>query len=86
MKKGLLALAVLFFLNSCGVPAPDSCDCKNNIELVVNYQENAATTYEGQFNKELHKACVDYFKEVKDLDGEVLIRAVQRYYLEACVE
>ena len=83
--KALLALAAMVLLASCG-EAPTNCECKENLDLVVNHEQNAATTYVGQFNKEVYDACINQYKKAKDIDGEVLIRVVYQSYEEACVE
>ena len=85
MKKGLLALALVAFLSSCG-EAPTNCECKENLDLVVNHEQNAATTYVGQFNKDIYDACLDQYKKENNIDGEVLIKVVYQSYEEACIE
>ena len=83
--KALLALAALVLLASCG-EAPTSCECKENLDLVVNHEQNAATTYVGQFNKDIYDTCIDQYKKENNIDGEVLIRVVYQSYEEACIE
>jgi hypothetical protein len=83
--KALLALAAMVLLASCG-EAPTNCECKENLDLVVNHEQKAATTYVGQFNKEVYDACINQYKKAKDIDGEVLIRVVYQSYEEACIE
>jgi hypothetical protein len=87
MKKGLLALVAFIFLSSCAEKV-DNCECKRNLDLAVNYQENAATTYEGAFDKKNYKLCLDQFRALREIgsDEELLISAVYRHYLDACVE
>ena len=76
------------FLSSCAEKVVDNCECKRNLDLAVNYQENAATTYEGAFNKKNYKLCLDQFREIREIDSdeELLISVVYRHYLDACVE
>ena len=87
MKKGLfgLAIAANFLLSSCG-EAPTNCECKNTLDLVVNHEQNAATTYVGQFDKDVYDACIDQFKESKGIKGEVHIEVAYRSYEESCIE
>ena len=85
MKKGLLSLAVLAFLSSCG-EAPTTCECKENLDLVVNHEQNVATTYVGEFNKDIYDTCIDQYKKANNIDGEVLIRVVYQSYEAACIE
>lgn len=85
MKKGLLMLAFAAFLASCG-EAPTNCDCKHTLDLVVNHEENAATTYVGQFDKDVYDACIDQYKEANGIEGEVLIKVAYRSYEESCIE
>jgi len=83
--KALLALAAMVLLASCG-EAPTACECKENLDLVVNHEQNAATTYVGQFNKDIYDTCIDQFKKENNIEGEVLIKAVFNSYEEACIE
>ncbi len=85
MKKGLLSLAAAVFLASCG-QAPTNCECKDTLDLVVNHEENAATTYVGQFDGDVYEQCLDQYKEANGIEGEVLIKVVYRAYEESCVE
>ena len=83
--KALLALAAMVLLASCG-EAPTACECKENLDLVVNHEQNAATTYVGQFNKDIYDSCIDQFKKENNTEGEVLIKVVFKSYEEACIE
>jgi spermidine/putrescine-binding protein len=83
--KALLALAAMVLLASCG-EAPTNCECKENLDLVVNHEQKAATTYVGQFNKDIYDTCIDQFKKENNIEGEVLIKAVFKSYEEACIE
>jgi len=83
--KALLAFAAMVLLASCG-EAPTNCECKENLDLVVNHEQNAATTYVGQFNKDIYDTCLDQYKKENNIDGEVLIKVVYQSYEEACIE
>jgi hypothetical protein len=83
--KALLALTAMVLLASCG-EAPTNCECKENLDLVVNHEQNAATTYVGQFNKDIYDTCIDQYKKANNIDGEVLIRVAYQSYEEACIE
>ena len=84
MKKGLLVLGFIVFLTSCG-KSPTACECKDNLDLVVNHEQNAATTYVGEFKKDVYETCIGQYKKENDLEGEVLIKVVFEFYEEACV-
>lgn len=83
--KALLALAAMVLLASCG-EAPTNCECKENLDLVVNHEQNTATTYVGQFNKDVYETCIDQYKKANNIDGEVLIKVVFTSYEAACIE
>ena len=84
MKKGFLVLAFIVFLTGCE-KSPTACECKDNLDLVVNHEQNAATTYVGQFNKDVYEKCISQYNKENDLEGEVLIKVVFAFYEEACV-
>ena len=78
----------LVLFQSCGKNYPSSCECLKNLDLIVNYEENAARTYEGEFNEQTYAACVEKFKNDNDLsrEDEVLIERVYKDYKEECAE
>lgn len=89
MKSIPLFLSVLLviFVSSCGKINPSKCDCEKNLDLVVNFSENAANTYVGQFDKEVFEACIEKFKLENSIaaEQEVLIKKVYKEYKSACL-
>lgn len=89
MKSIPLFLSVLLviFVSSCGKINPSNCDCEKNLDLVVNFSENAANTYVGQFDKEVFEACIEKFKLENSIaaEQEVLIKKVYKEYKSACL-
>jgi septum formation topological specificity factor MinE len=83
-KKALLSLPLWSFWQLRR--SPTACECKENLDLVVNHEQNAATTYVGQFNKDIYDTCLDQYKKENNIDGEVLIKVVYQSYEEACIE
>ena len=79
---------LLIFVSSCGKINPSDCDCEKNLDLVVNFSENAANTYVGQFNKEVFEACIENFKLKNSIavEQEVLIKKVYKEYKSACID
>ena len=83
-----LSALLLIFVSSCGKINPSNCDCEKNLDLVVNFSENAANTYIGQFNKEIFEACIEKFKLENNIaaEQEVLIKKVYKEYKSACLD
>ena len=90
MKSIPLFLSVLLviFVSSCGKINPSNCDCEKNLDLVVNFSENAANTYVGQFDKEVFEACIEKFKLENSIaaEQEVLIKKVYKEYKSVCLD
>lgn len=88
MKKiaSLLSFGTFLLLGSCVENNPSACECAENLDLVVNYEQNAATTYVGQFNKDVYEICLKNFKEENGLEGEILITKVFDTYQKECQE
>lgn len=83
-----LSALLLIVVSSCGNINPSNCDCEKNLDLVVNFSENAANTYVGQFNKEIFEACIEKFKLENSIaeEQEVLIKKVYKEYKSACLD
>lgn len=79
---------LLIFVSSCGKIKPSDCDCEKNLDLVVNFSENAANTYVGQFDKEVFEACIENFKLKNSIavEQEVLIKKVYKEYKSTCLD
>ena len=84
--RPLISALFLVLLYSCGKNYPSACECSNNLDLIVNYEDNIASTYEGQFNEQTYAACVEKFKKDNDLsrEDEVLIKKVYKDYKKEC--
>ena len=83
-----LSVLLLIFVSSCGKINPSNCDCEKNLDLVVNFSENAANTYVGQFDKEVFEVCIEKFKLENSIaaEQEVLIKKVYKEYKSACLD
>ena len=83
-----LSALLLIFVSSCGKINPSNCDCEKNLDLVVNFSENAANTYVGQFDKEVFEACIEKFKLENSIaaEQEVLIKKVYKQYKGNCLD
>ena len=83
-----ITIICMLFLMSCNNANPSDCECKENLDLVVNFEKNASKTYIGQFDKHTYEACIKNFKEKKDIDSnaEVLVKKVYKEYRSACLD